>query len=424
MSQTIKNYSKTVPGITLAIIIVLVVIAGLMWFFSTETDNNKSKNGTIASQRVIFSVREVTAVSAQGPSQYRTTVYMSTIDGAKKEQIYQTPINAAIQLLSNGSYGVRDIGLDSSVITQINAAGQVEKTYSFREPVHEFVLSPDGTIYAYGSYDIRTTNDGGPLSSIETMTVVKPDGSKKDFIATDFIPNAKKDFQQVVPLAFSEDNTTLFVSVWPTARGGDISDPNGYYAVAIKDWKIKEISFSGSRKLDFKLDDAEPAILTYIPFLKTPRALIATSIEVAKITTISLLDQTTGERKILFTTDGVGQYPDLSVLPTSLSPDEHYLVLSQGFNAGFSLYDLVGNKMMTNFSTDGEPVGWLGNDEVVYRVWRHQAWDDQQYTLKIFNLTTKRSTEVYTQTTDRVEGAGLSEIGDRYYDYVGPVNKQ
>ncbi|MFA6553299.1 MAG: hypothetical protein WCT27_02640 [Patescibacteria group bacterium] len=420
MDQPTNNSSKITAVIVLVVTVIIIVVGGFV-FKNSISSSNKNTNTSTAPQKIVYAVRKVTAATENGATAYTTTVFKSAIDGSNKQQIYQTPMNATIQALANGSFAVFDASLDVNNIKQISSSGTVEKTYSFPETVREFVMSPSGTIYAYGSFDIKTTTDGGPLSSIETLAVVMGDGTQKTFSAADFVPNARKDFNQVVPLSFSNDNSTLYVEVWPTARGGDYSDPHGYYAITIGTWNIDPLAFSGSKNLDFTLSESSPAIFNFDILPTSKQAIISKARDIAIPMGFDLLNFQSHVSVPLFSIGTDGLYPNLSYLSNRISPNEQEIILTNSSNKTILIYNLQSKKLGNEIKIDGDPQTWLSNNEIVYQVWHKKSWDDQQYSLKVFNLTTKQSTDVYTQTTDHVEGAGMSKIGDAYYQYVGPI---
>jgi len=143
---------------------------------------------------------------------------------------------------------------------------------------------------------------------------------------------------------------------------------------------------------------------------------------------IYIIDLETKQKELLVDVSALDNEASLPMLKNSISPNEKYLILDRGvsiaggidtYNYGFHLLDLDSKELKRDFYIRGDFVGWIDNRHVSYKEYRNQTWDDQYYSLKVMDIETKEVSKVYTQTTDHIEGGGISGVGDIYYDFIG-----
>ncbi|GEM_PF-2941647 len=415
-------------AILLIISILLIIGIGfLVWYrlgFKKNTvltdDNNGSDIVSSVAGNIFYEVREVTAVGSSGPSQYLSTIYSSDRFGGHQKQIFSSPTNMSVKLLANNSVAVFDREADSKEVKIIDKTGHVIRTIPLDHDQNTLVASPDSLKYAYTSTQIALDSEGGQTMNVGYLVITSLNGMQVELKPTDFFPSSDNNFSRIEPLGFSSDSQEVYVAVWPVATGGDIADPHGYYKYNLTDGTITELVFSGSKKLNYTLSESEPAIISFTLFPKTPKALVISQTEKSP-KKISIIDLESLTQQKLFTIGLGGDYPELVLAPQSISDDERYIAFNKEDNSGFFLYDLQMARMSPVVSNTGNHIGWFDSTHSINQVLRQHSWDDKQFTLKIVNIDNLESNTIYTQETDHVEGAGLSKVGDKYYEFIGVI---
>ena len=408
--------------IIISVIIVSALITGTGYYIINNQNKNNNNNKSDIGQndkKIIFQTREITTMVNDNEFNYVTNIYAFNVDGKSKKIIYSIPENASVKQSPNQMFTVFN-GSDSyNKVKVVDTQGRVNKIFNLPEHSQNFVLSSDGESYAYEVMEISGDN----TSSIGKLVVVLKDGSNKEFKAEYFVSKMNPNFSQVLPLNFSKDGSKLIVNVFPTAQGGDITDPHGYFILELTNWQASEITFSGSKELDFKLTESEPSIHQFTLFPFTDKAVISTTINPEESLLVQILDLTDFQTKAMFTLGNQGEYKNFSLIENSISQNENTLLLSKGYNLGLAVYNISESKIDKNMNFSGTPIGWLDDDHVIYKELRNKTWDDQQYSLKVIKLNTNEKSEIFTQLTDHVEGAGISQVGDVFYQFVGVVDK-
>jgi len=422
MVEQPQNLNKTTATVVL-VIIVGVILAGGVYLLKSKDIKLKIINTSFSQPKVIFSTREVKSINEAGPEEYETNVFIINFDGTNQKNIYTTENEASVTLLSNSKILVVSPRFGKSSAKIIDQDGQeIDEIISLWGD-NSLVASKDNKYYAYSNLEAKENFESSKINLILLNNLTN---EKVEYNAKQFFENSDDNFSQVVPIAFSSDSERLYVNVWPSARGGDIVDPHGYYRLTLASGDIEEVAFSGSKELDYTLSEEYPAISWFNIYPESKKAIILIGNELPS--DIYIIDLETKQKELLVDVSALDNEASLPMLKNSISPNEKYLILDRGvsiaggidtYNYGFHLLDLDSKELKRDFYIRGDFVGWIDNRHVSYKEYRNQTWDDQYYSLKVMDIETKEVSKVYTQTTDHIEGGGISGVGDIYYDFIG-----
>ena len=417
---------KRIYLLFIVLVILLIIGSAVLIFFATSNSRNNNtdhKADSFINYKLAFYTREVKSIQESGPADYETAIYTVNSNGNDLKKIYTELGNKVIKILSNDQLAIYDDWINFDSVKIIDKNGRLLRQVPLLDNSNYFIISPEGEYYAYSVWQTTEVLD----RSIMTLTVVGQ-GTTKEYKAKQFIEAANSNFSQIIPLGFSSDSSILYVEVWPTARGGDIIDPYGIFSLDLLTDKKEEIIFSGAKDLSFNFSDENFYVISFKLWPKSNRAIMSGGYGLSR--DIYEIDLISHNKNLLVDVESINGEASLPTRNNPISPNEQYLVLdrgvaiSQGIDThdyGFHLYNLKTKELFRDFYTTGNFAGWVDNTHIAFYDYRHQSWDDQYYTLKILDINTKDIINIYTQITDHLEGAGLSQVGDKYYEFIGVI---
>lgn len=423
-----KNKKRNIY-LVLFVVVILLIIGGIIFTLSFTADNLTSntsgqKLNTSVVNKLVYYTREVSSLQESGEQQYQMAVYTINVDGFDQKKIYNSNDAINAEVFGNDYIVLTNDPFDLKKATVINKSGEAVTTIDLPDQSWDFVLAGDGKNYAYSTLKQEAMNE----KVLIELNVVQSGQSTKQYIGRDFFVQADDNFSQVTPLGFSPDGMILYVEVWPSKRGGDIVDPHGIFGLSLQTGIIEEIILSGSRDLDYVFSENNFYVSALNLWPESNQAIILGGYGFNK--GIYNVDLGTKNKELLVDVDDIDGEASLPLQQSPISPDEQYLVLDRGvsvhqsidiYDYGFHLFNLEKKELVRDFYTSGNFAGWVDNTHIAFYDFRHQSWDDKYYTLKIVDITTKNVTEIYTQRTDHPEGADLSQIGDKYYEFLGVI---
>jgi len=420
------------------VVIAIFVVFGLGGFFYFNARNNslnsrdneikiiqrEAKNeevdsikGVVGENRLVYSERIVKAIDEKGENIYETKFYLTDSQGEKRynfytaedltyESAYPYQKDKLLILKEFGRVGPRLINLEGEILDD-----EFVPEVDFGT---DFCISDDNKIVAY----LKANSNSGfdyliKIKNLET-------GEEKEFNPEE-IKHNDINFSQFIPLAFSKDNNVLYV--FASQYGLDLSyqNPNGLYAINLKEEKIEEIYYSS-------LDDSgvDNLLVLLGVFPKYNIALVNRGPQKSEgdktifRTQIQKIDLSTKKFTDLYldeNNDRVGNGGKI------LSPDGKKLILLNDayYDRGLSLYNLE-NKKETKLLDSGEFITWLNdNKTIIYRLYQTEEKEGnlrQRIELHSLNVETGEDYKIYSGE-EISEGAGLNKVGDKFYNFIG-----
>lgn len=321
---------------------------------------------------------------------------------------------------------------NSSILIRYNIKGEeVDRLILPENDLDGFLIGNSDDRIAYDWVDKINNNmaDGPWYDGAKWRITIHDYTTEEDIIlkAEDFVYE-NREMKYVRPLAF--DGSTFYFIASPHTSF-DIGSPMIIYKMDIQTRQNTVLTETGTPVQDIEAEfNAETYekmvrevflynqilpvhnILLLEKGIATPREVYSLSLQNGVLERILDLETIGGNAWLATSLDAFGP----------ISPDGRKLILHRAsYNEGFAILDLPSNKLDKDFFPRGDFVAWVSHNTVLYENYRNERWDDKYNSLYLLNTDTKEEQIIYTQTTNHVEGANLTSIGDMYYSFLGVI---